>query len=139
MGRETCLPTIWDVGFAIGDDGIQLEGESNPDEDVAVPDSLRILSTNLQHYAINAGVNHVQGGTISDGALPAPNSKHEGGVHMLWCDGRVSFVSENIDAFVYARSLTWAGNKKGEAISGSGPQGGGGGGQGPRNPRGGQF
>ncbi|MBD3674559.1 MAG: DUF1559 domain-containing protein [Planctomycetaceae bacterium] len=126
-----CDPSAGDVAFGIGDDGIQLEGETSPGNDQAIPTSLRIIATNLEHHGINKAVTHPAGG--SEGFISAPNSHHTGGVHMLWCDGRVSFVAENIDAFVYARSLTWAGSKKGEQISGSGPQGGGGGG------RGGQF
>lgn len=129
----TCEPAVGDVAFGIGDDGIQLEGESSPGNDQAIPTSLKIIATNLEHHGINKAVNHPAGG--SEGFISAPNSHHTGGVHMLWCDGRVTFVAENIDAFVYARTLTWAGSKKGELLSGSGPQGGG---QGPRDPRG-QF
>jgi prepilin-type processing-associated H-X9-DG protein len=44
--------------------------------------------------------------------MPAPNSRHTGGVHMLWVDGRVTFVSENVNQEVYAMSLTWNGGNQ---------------------------
>jgi prepilin-type N-terminal cleavage/methylation domain-containing protein/prepilin-type processing-associated H-X9-DG protein len=42
-------------------------------------------------------------------------SAHEGGAHFLFGDGRVQFISENIDAFVFAGLMT---RKKREVISG---------------------
>ncbi|MDG2389245.1 MAG: DUF1559 domain-containing protein [Planctomycetaceae bacterium] len=100
----SCSPSAGDVAFGIGDDGIQLEGETSAGNDTAIPTSLKIISTNLEHHGINKAVKHPAGGV--DGFISAPNSHHAGGVHMLWVDGRVTFVSENVDAFVYARSLT---------------------------------
>ena len=75
-------PYLCEVAFGIGDDGIQLEGESSAGNDTAFPTSLRILSTNLEQYAINIAIGHPAGG--SEGLMPAPNSRHTGGVNMLW-------------------------------------------------------
>lgn len=105
-------PGVREVGFGIGDDGIQLQGESSAGNDTAKPTSLLILSTNLEHYGINVAVSSPGGG--SERFISAPNSRHVGGVHMLWCDGHVSFMSENINTHVYARALTWAGGRRGE-------------------------
>jgi len=41
-------------------------------------------------------------------------------VNMLWVDGRVSFVSENVNQGVYAMSLTWGGASEGENGGGGG-------------------
>lgn len=100
------------VAFVIGDDGIQLQGESSAGDDIAQPTGMQIISTNLQHYAINYGVSN--GG--SEGFLPAPNSNHGGGVHGLFADGRVIYINENIDQAVYARMLTWKGSARGERL-----------------------
>lgn len=134
-------PFLCQVAFGIGDDGIQLEGESSAGNDLARPTSLRILSTNLEQYAINVAVNHQAGG--SEGLMPAPNARHQGGAHMLWVDGRVTFVAEGVDEAVYARSLTWNGGQNGQSPdtlssgggrTGGGIGGGGGGGGGGRTP-----
>tara|TARA_R110002095_G_scaffold215820_1_gene211104 strand:- start:945 stop:2012 length:1068 start_codon:yes stop_codon:yes gene_type:complete len=100
-------PSLCHVAFGIGDDGIWLEGETSVGNDPAFPTSLQIIATNLERYGINAAVSHPSGG--SDGLMPAPNSRHTGGVNMLWVDGRVTFVSENVNQEVYAMSLTWNG------------------------------
>lgn len=100
-------PGLCQVAFGIGDDGIWLEGESSAGNDTASPTSLKIISTDLERYGINAAVSHPAGG--SEGLMPAPNSRHTGGVNMLWVDGRVTFVSENINQEIYAESLTWNG------------------------------
>ena len=102
--------SVCHVAFGIGDDGIWLEGESSAGNDTASPTSLKIVSTNLERYGINAAVSHPAGG--SEGLMPAPNSRHAGGVNMLWVDGRVTFVSENINQEVYAESLTWNGGNQ---------------------------
>lgn len=128
---DICTVNFVDLGFGIGDDGIQMEGETSVGSDPARPTSLKIIALNLEHYDINGGVKHPRGGV--DGAIPAPNSNHTGGVHMLWCDGRVTFMNESTDDSVYARALTWAGQRKGQALTGSAPASGGG--QDPRQPR----
>lgn len=103
-------PGLCQVAFGIGDDGIWLEGESSAGNDTASPTSLEIVRTDLERYGINAAVSHSAGG--SEGLMPAPNSRHTGGVNMLWVDGRVTFVSENINQEVYAESLTWNGGSQ---------------------------
>jgi hypothetical protein len=37
-------------------------------------------------------------------------------VHGLFTDGRVQFLNENMNEAVYARSLTWNGQRKGQLI-----------------------
>lgn len=103
-------PSLCHVAFGIGDDGIWLQGESSAGNDTAFPTSLQIISTDLERYGINAAVSHPAGG--SEGLMPAPNSRHTGGVNMLWVDGRVTFVSENVNQEVYAESLTWSGGNQ---------------------------
>ncbi len=122
--REQASPGATNVCFGIGDDGIQLTGEPSATSTPQRPTSLKIVSTDLGLYGINYGANFkgTTGGPV-DGGVPAPNSKHIGGVHMLYCDGHVDFMTENTEPAVYARSLTWGGSKKGEAISGSVPGG----------------
>ncbi|MEW4531360.1 MAG: DUF1559 domain-containing protein [Maioricimonas sp. JB045] len=115
-----CSPGIAQMGFGIGDDGIQLEGETSTGNDTAVPTSLKILFTNYEHYGINVAISSEAGG--SERFISAPNSYHTGGVHMLWSDGHVSFMSENVSSIVYAEALTWAGHRRGE--DGGGGQGG---------------
>lgn len=46
--------------------------------------------------AINAGL------TAAEGSSPYPSSFHDGGVNMVFGDGRVKFVSQQIDGRVYA-------------------------------------
>lgn len=122
--REQASPGATNVCFGIGDDGIQLTGEPSAASTPERPTSLAIVSTDLGLYGINFGANFkgTSGGPV-DGRVPAPNSKHIGGVHMLYCDGHVDFMTENTEPAVYARSLTWGGSSKGEAISGSVPNG----------------
>jgi len=43
------------------------------------------------------------GNAINGTNNDAFNSAHEGGAHFLFCDGRVQFLSENIDSTTYAR------------------------------------
>lgn len=117
-------PGLAQVGFGIGDDGIQLEGEANAGNDPTRPTSLKVLSTNYEHYAINGAIRRKAGG--SEGFISAPNSRHIGGVHMLYCDGHIEFMSENVDNVVYAHALTWAGGRKGQVDGATAPSGGGG-------------
>lgn len=50
------------------------------------------------------------------GRHPRPSSSHPGGVNMLWCDGRVTFVYQGIDEFVYAYLISSAGMRSHQAI-----------------------
>jgi prepilin-type processing-associated H-X9-DG protein len=136
--RKT-LFEITGVIFTISDDGIRL-GEEPVMNSPVTPTSLAIHATLLDHYAINYGVHH-QG---SDGWIPAPNSRHPGGVNALFADGHVDFLSENMHGGLYASMLTWGGALKGEvagsgtsSMSGVGGVNGGGGG-GVTNPGPGQ-
>jgi len=36
---------------------------------------------------------------------------HDGGIHILLCDGAVKFISENIDAYLFASIVTREGNE----------------------------
>lgn len=52
--------------------------------------------SNSGNSAINAGISK------PEGTSPYPSSSHPGGVNFGFCDGRVQFVSQNIDGIVYA-------------------------------------
>lgn len=109
-------PEIMQVIFVVGDDAVQLEGESDvPDTGRDQPTSLRILDTDLGHYKINYGVTN----NGFEGSLCAPNSLHPGGVNALFADGHTSFLSQSIDEAVYCRLVTWAGGRNNQLIDGS--------------------
>jgi prepilin-type N-terminal cleavage/methylation domain-containing protein/prepilin-type processing-associated H-X9-DG protein len=109
----TTHPEVMGVIFVVGDDGIQLQGETSiPDMEKLPATSLNVLDVNLEHYSINYGIHN--GGL--EGSLSAPNSNHPGGVNMLFADGRVVFMSESINQSVYARLLTYDGSRNGEAL-----------------------
>lgn len=102
---------VMGVIVTVGDDGIRLQAEANNNDDPAVPTSLRMISTNLQHYGINYGIRN----RGTEGFLSAPNSNHAGGgVNVLYTDGRVEFLSESVSEAVYAAMITWGGSIKGE-------------------------
>ena len=57
----------------------------------------------IKYSLSNAGSNAINSGLMSpEGSSAVPNSFHPGGVHMAFCDGRVVFLSQNIDGAVYA-------------------------------------
>ena len=124
---------VMGVVFVIGDDGIQLGEEPVINSPVA-PKSLDIKSTRLQHYAINFGIKNKG----SEGFLPAPNSRHPGGVNALFSDGHIDFLAETIDERVYCAMVTWGASRKGEGINGA-PSGNTGGVTGRNPPSNGQF
>lgn len=81
---------------------------------------LVLLPTFAAHDQENdndARINANAGGEL--GRHPRPSSSHPRGVNMLWCDGRVTFVNQDIDEFVYARLITVAGGRHGQAIDGA--------------------
>lgn len=127
-------PAVMGVIVSIGDDGIQLQGEStmNAANHPAQQKSLRIVRTDLDHYGINYGIRN----SGREGSLTGPNSRHIGGVSVLFSDGRVEFLAETVNEAVYATMLTWGGSIKGEQIDASDVPGGGGGHSSPNDPRG---
>jgi len=50
------------------------------------------------------------------GAAPRPRSLHPNGVNMIFCDGRGTFINENIEPFVYAELLTPQGFQFGQPV-----------------------
>jgi len=46
-----------------------------------------------------------------EGAFPFPCSNHTGGINVLFCDGSVKFLSDQIDGLVYSKLITPAGSK----------------------------
>ncbi|HEX6985219.1 MAG TPA: DUF1559 domain-containing protein [Planctomycetaceae bacterium] len=118
-------PSIMGVIVTVGDDGIQLEGEATIDDknEPTQQKSLKIIRTDLDHYGINYGIRNKG----FEGSLPAPNSNHTGGVNVLYADGRVELLNENVHEAVYAALLTWGGSIRGEQTDPSNvPTGGGG-------------
>jgi prepilin-type N-terminal cleavage/methylation domain-containing protein/prepilin-type processing-associated H-X9-DG protein len=78
----------------------------------AGPSDLVLLSSFSLYDQENdhdARINARSGGEI--GAHPRPSSSHPQGVNMLWCDGRITFINQGIDEFLYARLLTPAGGR----------------------------
>lgn len=58
---------------------------------------------NVNYNRSNSGASAINAGrTKPEGSSPYPSSGHDGGVNISFCDGRVEFVSENIDGKVYA-------------------------------------
>lgn len=62
----------------------------------------------------DARINAIGGG--NRGQHPRPSSSHPNAVNMLWCDGRVTFINQQIDEFLYARLITSAGTRHRQAI-----------------------
>ncbi|MBL8850143.1 MAG: DUF1559 domain-containing protein [Planctomycetaceae bacterium] len=62
----------------------------------------------------DARINADRGG--SRGQHPRPSSSHPGGVNMLWCDGRVTFLNQQIDEFLYAHLISTAGTRFRQSI-----------------------
>ncbi|QDT44265.1 hypothetical protein Pan241w_43730 [Gimesia alba] len=61
------------------------------------------MSGNVDYNRSNSGGSAINSGrTQPEGSSPYPSSGHNGGVNIGFCDGRVEFVSENIDGKVYA-------------------------------------
>jgi prepilin-type processing-associated H-X9-DG protein len=48
----------------------------------------------------------------AEGAFPYPNSTHAQGCHFLFCDGRVQFLSDQIEHTVHLRLMTPNGTGK---------------------------
>ena len=67
-----------------------------------------LTSSTPQDWRINAGLK------AKTGTQPRPSSNHEGGVNVIFCDGAVRFLSEQIDPHVYVRLLTPNGLSYGE-------------------------
>ena len=65
--------------------------------------------SNSGSSAINAGINQ------PEGSAPFPNSLHEGGVNVGYCDGHIQFLSANIDGKVYAALAS----PQGQALNGT--------------------
>lgn len=60
------------------------------------PGTVDYSRTNQGFGAINSGRNE------AEGEAPWPNSRHSGGVHFAFGDGRVKFANERIDGRIYA-------------------------------------
>ncbi len=57
----------------------------------------------VDYSLCNSGSYRINSGRAKpEGRSPVPNSFHEGGVHMAFADGHVTFLSESIDGAVYA-------------------------------------
>jgi len=58
--------------------------------------NINYARANAGAHAINAGVHQ------SEGVAPWPSSGHPGGVNVIFADGHLSFLSEDVDGAVYA-------------------------------------
>lgn len=71
---------------------------------------------NVDYNRSNSGTSAINAGRTSpEGSSPYPGSGHQGGVNIGFCDGRVVFVSENIDGKVYAAQAS----PQGQALQGT--------------------
>ena len=73
------------------------------------PGNVDYNRSNSGSSAINAGI------TQPEGSAPFPNSLHEGGVNVGYCDGHIQFLSANIDGKVYAALAS----PQGQSLSGT--------------------
>jgi prepilin-type processing-associated H-X9-DG protein len=46
------------------------------------------------------------GGSLDDHTLRYPSSRHGGGVTVAYCDGRVGFLPDSLDSWVYCQLVT---------------------------------
>jgi prepilin-type processing-associated H-X9-DG protein len=63
---------------------------------------------------INVGIGKskaLAGGVPSDTRFARPSSLHPGGVNMAFCDGKVGFVSESMDYYVYCTLMSTNGSR----------------------------
>jgi prepilin-type N-terminal cleavage/methylation domain-containing protein/prepilin-type processing-associated H-X9-DG protein len=72
---------------------------------VCSPGNVNYGLANAGDYAINSGLWKPEGGS------PVPNSFHDGGVNMVFCDGHVRFISQLIDGGVYAALVSPQGSR----------------------------
>jgi len=86
---------MWTIGNARYGSGLNTLGTPNASE----PDCFNVRNS-------TGHVDHV--------GRASARSYHEGGVHVLVCDGSVRFVSENINVLVWRASSTRAGNEAGD-------------------------
>ncbi len=71
---------------------------------------------NVNYNLANSGSSKINAGvTQPEGSAPYPNSLHEGGVNVGYCDGHIQFLSADIDGKVYAALAS----PQGQALSGS--------------------
>jgi prepilin-type N-terminal cleavage/methylation domain-containing protein/prepilin-type processing-associated H-X9-DG protein len=67
--------------------------------------------TLYNHYYSPNSLRHDCGNASHNFGLTAARSRHEGGVHITFCDGSVRFVSENIDLNIWRAVATRAGGE----------------------------
>ncbi|HEY5312432.1 MAG TPA: DUF1559 domain-containing protein, partial [Pirellulales bacterium] len=85
------------------------------------PPTLKPPDDNMR---INVGIGNsdLQGGRVQSGGAESsgssqstvfarPSSFHTGGVNMAFCDGKVRFVSDSIDYYVYCLMMASGGNR----------------------------
>lgn len=76
------------------------------DEGACAPESVDLTRANSRtsdpasREGINSGLNQ------AEGTAPWPTSGHAGLVHVAWCDGRVTPLSEHVDGRVYFSMIT---------------------------------
>lgn len=76
----------------------------------------RCSSGNVDYNRCNSGSSAINAGiTKPEGTAPYMNSLHQGGVNVGYCDGRIEFMSENIDGKVLAALVS----PQGQALAGT--------------------
>jgi len=68
-------------------------------------------SKDVTSGAVLESINYGASNLVEKGSFPFANSGHAGGVHFLFCDGSVKYVSDQIDGTVYSKLITPAGSK----------------------------
>ncbi len=96
------------VNSSLGIKGLQSDVKNTP------PDGQAWKFANYRGadnpVATQESINYGQNLSI-EGAFPYPNSYHSGGVNVLFCDGSVKFVSDQIDGIVWSKLVTPQGSK----------------------------
>lgn len=134
MLSENLQANLWhNSGVAATGFGIGLRVSTDVPDDVglAMPSTataLRFPTTvnivNLGGTAGNPDMRINSNLSAAKGQFARPSSLHPGGVVSSFCDGRTTFLSENMDARVYAQILTPGGTRYGQDVVATGDIGG---------------
>jgi prepilin-type processing-associated H-X9-DG protein len=74
--------------------------------------TFRLSSPTVASENANLGANPNAG----QGTAPRPNSNHSGNINVLFCDGSAKGLNQTMNAGVYARLITWDGQRHGQVV-----------------------